>query len=80
MAHIGTAVLCDRLYGGRARLFEKDLTRKDGDETLLLDRQALHARRIQFAHPVTSEVKEVEAPLPEDLTRTLKALRAHRSH
>jgi len=79
LAHIGTPVLCDRLYSGRARLVEKDLTRKDADEKLLLDRQALHARRIKFDHPATGKPTEIEAPIPEDLARTLEALKMHRS-
>lgn len=79
LAHIGTGVLCDRLYSGRARLTLKDLTRKDAGDMLLLDRQALHAKRIKFAHPVTGEVQEIEAPLPEDLQRTIKALAEQRS-
>ena len=78
LAHIGNSVLCDRLYSGRARLSLKDLTRKDSDDAMLLQRQALHAKRIKFAHPVTGELTEIEAPLPDDLVRTIEALKVHR--
>lgn len=38
-------------------------------------RQALHAHRIVLTHPVTRELLEVTAPLPEDLRRLLAAAR-----
>lgn len=78
MAHVGCPVLCDRLYSGRSQLQLKDLTRRESDEDLLLDRQALHAHRISLAHPETGQPLKVEAPLPEDILRTLAALRQHR--
>jgi 23S rRNA pseudouridine1911/1915/1917 synthase len=36
-------------------------------------RQALHAHRIAFAHPATSERLSLEAPLPEDIKKLLAA-------
>ena len=74
MAHVGCPVVCDRLYSGRARLTIHDLNR-DGDETVLIDRQALHARRISFDHPVSGERMTLECDLPEDMTRLLEAIR-----
>jgi 23S rRNA pseudouridine1911/1915/1917 synthase len=38
-----------------------------------LPRQALHARRLAFAHPMTGEPLEIVAPLPPDLQRLLEA-------
>jgi 23S rRNA pseudouridine1911/1915/1917 synthase len=84
LTHIGFPVLCDRLYGGRARLTEEELrqgagSREQGEESaLLLDRQALHAHRLSFAHPLTNVTMTFEAPLPADLLRTLEALRRWR--
>lgn len=40
-----------------------------------LDRQFLHARRLAFAHPETSERVELRSELPEDLAATLQAHR-----
>jgi 23S rRNA pseudouridine1911/1915/1917 synthase len=37
-------------------------------------RQALHAARLAFTHPVSSEPMELEAPLPGDLVGLLEAL------
>jgi 23S rRNA pseudouridine1911/1915/1917 synthase len=78
MAHVGTPVLCDRLYSGRARLTLKDLSRTEGDDEVLLERHALHAHRIKFAHPVSGESTEIKAALPGDIVRTLDAIGKYR--
>jgi 23S rRNA pseudouridine1911/1915/1917 synthase len=49
--HLGHPILGDRLYGGRAPGFE---------------RQMLHAWRLGFRHPGSDEWIELEAPLPDD--------------
>ena len=41
-----------------------------------LERPALHAAEIAFAHPATGEPARFTAPLPDDLRQTLAALRA----
>ena len=38
-------------------------------------RQALHARRIVFKHPVSGETIDAEAPIPDDMAELLKKLR-----
>ena len=45
------------------------------DGAPLLERTPLHASRLAFDHPATRRPLVVEAPLPEDLARTLAALR-----
>ncbi len=77
--HIGCPVLCDRQYGGRAKITRGDIRRQADDELILLDRQALHARRVAFIHPATGQCVEIEAPLPADMTAVLAELRAYRS-
>lgn len=47
-------------------------------ETLVLNRQALHARRIEFTHPKTGEPMVLEAPLPPDISLFLNLLRKYR--
>jgi 23S rRNA pseudouridine1911/1915/1917 synthase len=79
LAHIGCPVLCDRLYGGRGRLSRGCLTTGREDEDVLLDRQALHARRITFRHPSTKEPLTFESELPADIDGALQAIRKHRS-
>ena len=47
LASIDCPVLCDRFYGGRARDHRRgELSRDPADQTVLLARQALHARRL----------------------------------
>ena len=56
LAHVRHAVLCDRLYGGRAIINELELIPRDKigpgyggvSESPLLERQALHAHRLAF--------------------------------
>jgi len=61
---IGCPVLCDRQYGGRTILTRGEIRRHTEDAEVLLSRQALHARRLCFAHPETGETMAVEAPMP----------------
>lgn len=78
LAHIGCPVLCDRLYGGRARITLGEINRDRSDELVLLDRQALHARRLTLTHPTTKRPIEFEAPIPPDMANLLQELRQHR--
>ena len=78
LVNVGHAVLCDRLYGGRSELTLGELRHQPDDRTVLLNRQALHAARISFKHPVTDELLEFRAPLPADLEGTLAELRMSR--
>jgi 23S rRNA pseudouridine1911/1915/1917 synthase len=78
LGHIGCPVLCDRQYGGRARLTRGEIRRDPGDMFVLLDRQALHARRLRISHPSTGKPLRLEAPLPGDLEAVLAELRRYR--
>ena len=79
LASIGCPVLCDRLYGSRASITRGELRRQPDDATVLLERHALHARRLCFDHPATGERMEFTAPMPEDLERALEELRTWRA-
>jgi len=78
LASIGCPVLCDRLYGGRATITRGEISRDAEDTSPLLERQALHARRLKIEHPTTGETLEFIAPLPADLEVVLEALREYR--
>lgn len=81
MHHLGHPIVADRLYEGRAALRLSDLIDNlpaDQDQ-ILIDRQALHALRLCFDHPVTGQRLEFEAPLPADFQRALAAIREHRA-
>jgi len=78
LGHIGCPVLCDRQYGGRSQITRGEICRDPSDGTVLLDRQALHARRLRLAHPQTGQMIEIEAPLPTDMAQVLEVLRGYR--
>jgi len=79
LGHLGCPVLCDRHYGGRKEITRGEIRRQADDTLVLLDRQALHARRLRFLHPETGRPIDVEAPLPADLAALLAELRAWRA-
>lgn len=87
LAHTGYPVLCDNLYGGRRSITKEEIlgiqpmllySEQSGSEringTVLLNRQALHARRLSFIHPATGKELEIEAPLPADIQAAADAL------
>ena len=84
MSHNGTGVLCDRLYSGHARITRGELLRRralreppqPGDDDVVLERQALHARRIEFTHPVTNERITLESPIPADIQGVIDILQS----
>jgi 23S rRNA pseudouridine1911/1915/1917 synthase len=88
MQHLKCPIVADKLYAGQHCLRLSDLTgslspsghatTSQADDTLI-SRQALHAFRLQLRHPVTEAILQFEAPLPDDLQRTLEALRTHRA-
>lgn len=56
-AHIGFPLCGDEMYGGN---------RTD------IKRQALHCGKMRFKLPITGEFKEIESPLPEDISELLR--------
>ncbi len=87
LTHIGHPILADKLYSGRDRITVADVlapqartvVAADAGESVLIDRQALHAHALRFCHPATGKELKLTAPLPADMARTLEALRLHRS-
>jgi 23S rRNA pseudouridine1911/1915/1917 synthase len=75
---IGCSVLCDKQYGGRSQVTRGEIRRNLNDQEMLLDRQALHARRLKIKHPITGEELLLEAPIAADLEATLADLRQFR--
>ena len=75
MAHIGYPLVGDKVYGGRLAL-PAGASEALRSALRAFPRQALHAARLQLAHPVTGRPLEVSAPLPGDMTRLLEQLAA----
>ena len=67
---VGTPILADKLYG---RL---PTDKRLAEIATELGRQALHAATLGFTHPVTGEHVRFESPLPADMERALRRLRA----
>jgi 23S rRNA pseudouridine1911/1915/1917 synthase len=79
LAAVGYPVLCDKLYGGRSEITRGEIRRDPADHQVLLNRQALHARRLMLRHPVSGELLVFEAPLADDLETLLAELRRFRT-
>jgi 23S rRNA pseudouridine1911/1915/1917 synthase len=74
MQHLGHPIVGDRAYGFKGRL------PPHAAEALMqrirtFHRQALHARELALAHPVSGEAMCWTAPLPDDMARLVSALR-----
>jgi len=74
MAHIHYPLVGDPAYGGRLRI---PAGATPGLEQALrgFRRQALHAARLGFVHPLSGVTVAWEAPLPEDMEKLLAACR-----
>ena len=76
-AHLGHPVFGDPDYGGRLKWHKGvfSLDKQTASEALkMLARQALHAARLTFPHPLTKKQIEVSADPPEDFQNLLKYL------
>ncbi|MGQ0552458.1 MAG: RluA family pseudouridine synthase [Planctomycetota bacterium] len=70
LEHVGYPVVRDPAYGRDAQAaYGSWLAKRRRLELRLpiLNRQALHARRITLQHPATGEMASFEAPLPQDM-------------
>ena len=74
MAHARHPLVGDSLYGGSLRL-PRGASQTTIDALRGFRRQALHAERLAFTHPVHGESIEVEAPAPADYLALVEALR-----
>lgn len=80
MASIGHPVVGDTLYGASAQLTDqlalqgsssRASRRKAPPEQIRLNRNFLHAARLEFTHPMTGKALELEAALPDELVAFL---------
>lgn len=58
MQHRNTPILGDSVYGSTS-----------ANQAHKVERPLLHARRLAFEHPITGEMLNLEAPLPDDLQK-----------
>ncbi|MFG1359904.1 RluA family pseudouridine synthase [Xanthobacter pseudotagetidis] len=74
MAHIGHPLLGDEVYGQGFRTKAARLPEAARERLARLGRQALHAERLGFAHPVTGATLVFDSTLPPDLEALRDAL------
>lgn len=83
MKVIGHPLAVDPIYGKEPHegIFLSQLKRNfkfsQTDERPIINRLTLHAKQIQFVHPITKEEMKIEAPLPKDFSVLLKLLEEH---
>ena len=71
-AAINHPVVGDAVYGARKALAGGN----DVSNVLsTVSRQMLHARRLEFSHPVQATIVSFEAPIPQDMQAVINALR-----
>lgn len=56
MSYVGHPIIGDSLYGSSSEL---------------INRQALHACKVIFVHPVTKEIMNIEADIPKDIIKLI---------
>jgi 23S rRNA pseudouridine1911/1915/1917 synthase len=74
MAHIRHPLLGDPVYGGRLAI-PANITPELEQLIRRFKRQALHAWRLSFAHPVTSEAVSFTADIPADMAQLIEGLK-----
>lgn len=67
LSYQGWPIVGDLMYGGHVVHML--------DDSMLFQRQALHAYEITFTHPITLEPMTLRAPLPPDIEKLLNMLR-----
>ncbi|MCJ7458416.1 MAG: RluA family pseudouridine synthase [candidate division Zixibacteria bacterium] len=76
--YLNHPVMGDPEYGGRKKhlgMIKGDLKGLANQVLKLIDRQALHAKKIGFVHPRTKKYMEFESELPGDMKGLLEFLR-----
>lgn len=78
MKHLGHPLFGDKVYDGdNLKRIGLPLNQQRRLAQLLeiLPRQALHARKLEFFHPVKKERVEFNAPIPDDILKVLELIR-----
>ncbi len=69
MAHIGTPIVGDALYGAGFRTKAQVFPEQVSDALSVMNRQALHAAGLQFTHPASGKIRRFESELPADIAK-----------
>ena len=77
LADLGHSIVGDPLYGkplSQKTIFEKSIKEKI-KSIRLFDRQALHATKLNFNHPITKKYLEFNSPLPNDMINLINTFK-----
>jgi len=74
MAHKGNPVLGDKIYGGQKLKF-KNIDLELEKKIKSFNRQALHAKYLEFFHPRNGNIVKYQATQPEDLKNLIDILK-----
>ena len=80
MKFLGNPLFGDKTYGGdNLKLINlpKNQTVRLNSMLEMLNRQALHARKLEFFHPVLKRRMIFECPIPDDMLRTIELIRQY---
>ncbi len=82
MRSIGHPVVADFLYSNSESCYLSDLLQKEREpgETPIIERQALHAHKIEFFHPIQNKKMEFQVDLPADMSLLVETLRELRPY
>ncbi|MEM1300982.1 MAG: pseudouridine synthase [Pseudomonadota bacterium] len=75
MAYCGHGLIGDPVYGGKRKIAAKSLPEAVIQAVQAFHRQALHAATLGFEHPVTGEMLQFSAQLPQDMAGLIQNLR-----
>jgi 23S rRNA pseudouridine1911/1915/1917 synthase len=75
MLHKKCPIIGDGVYGRSQNRDLSSLTLDQQSAILNFPRQALHAAKLSFIHPITHEELNIEAPLPKDMADLYNALK-----
>lgn len=74
MAHIGHPVIGDRLYGRGLAALKTSVPTEIREALANMPRQALHAARLGFRHPLTKRALCFECEIPNDMKELIEIL------
>jgi 23S rRNA pseudouridine1911/1915/1917 synthase len=75
LSSIGHPLIGDPLYGKGFKSKLRKLPEPLQGKLAALDRQALHAAHLAFAHPVSGTLLKFNSPLPGDLAEIVEAFK-----
>ena len=78
LSYIKHPIVGDEIYGGKIVYPWQLKDQQSALEDPVINRPALHARKLEFTHPSTGKLVSFEAPIPDDMQNLLSMLRKYR--